>query len=413
MIITRTKILNDLIWLLTVFLVSSFLLFDQYGWGKYSFIACSVLIYALSVVRNGWRARLRIEVFHSLLFLFILYVALTAVWTISASETLTMARTLIRIWVCLALVYWVYMDDNDPIRLISTIIASSYVVAFYSFFVYGFSDIMQASDDALTSVKLANINSIALFLSFGVVCDLFLLLYHGAKLYSLLSVLSVIIIAFTRSRKAIIFLVIGTVFLLLFRSAKGNGFWNRFFRVIGVLILVITALYFISHLSIFSGVNMRLQRMLNTFMGSGKIDSSTLTRNELVRVGWKVFINNPLGGVGMNCTHYMAYKYLNVDAYLHNNYVELLAGGGIFAFIIYYSMHVYLLVGFIKLKNIDLKWCVFGILLIVLLLITDYGRVAYYSKVVYFELMALFLILRIVRRNGEETVPIGETDEAD
>ena len=94
---------------------------------------------------------------------------------------------------------------------------------------------------------------------------------------------------------------------------------------------------------------------------------------------------------------------LNFDAYLHNNYIELLAGGGIIGAAVYYSMYVYLLTKTWKLrlyKNDEYGIC---LIVMLLLLIVDWGSVSCYSKSTYFYFMLFNLqvknLMSIKRRS--------------
>lgn len=53
--------------------------------------------------------------------------------------------------------------------------------------------------------------------------------------------------------------------------------------------------------------------------------------------------------------HIIAAQELNFDAYLHCNYIELLCGGGLIGFLLYYIMYIYIGVSLWKLRNIDKK----------------------------------------------------------
>lgn len=401
MVLSTTKIINTIQWLITVFMSASFLLFDSYTWGKYSHIICAVLIFLLTVIKNKGKIRICLAPYILFLAVFSLFIALTSIWAITPSDTLQMTRTMLRTLGCFALVYWAYMDDDDPYRIVTAIIFASYVVAIYSITVFGFDKIVSVSSEIFSDESFANINSISMFLAFGIICELYLILFRGFRWYSLLTVLSIVVIAASRTRKSIVFVVLGVVLLLLFRFSKSKSVGFRLLRIVSVLFIAFSVVYIASQLPIFASVNMRLEQMLNTFLGEGKMDTSSLMRNELVELGLFCFSKKPLTGIGMACTHSYAWVNLYFDAYLHNNYVELLAGGGIFAFIIFYSMYVYLIWGFFKIKREAPEWFAFGIVMIMLMLLADFGRVSYYSKPVLFELMMLFLIVRIVRRRKE------------
>ena len=57
--ISLNTVLNKIIWLLTVFLFVTFLVFDTYTWGRYAFFGVSVLIVLLSAVIHGGVIRFR------------------------------------------------------------------------------------------------------------------------------------------------------------------------------------------------------------------------------------------------------------------------------------------------------------------------------------------------------------------
>ena len=77
--------------------------------------------------------------------------------------------------------------------------------------------------------------------------------------------------------------------------------------------------------------------------------------------------------------------------YLHNNYMEMLACGGIVGFLIHYWIYVYLLRVYIKnFKHHEKEFNICFVLLI-FKLIMDIGAVSYYSKTTYFYLL-LFIM---------------------
>ena len=402
MTFSLTKALNTIQLLIMVFLLSSFLVFDSYAWGKYTFIISAALILLISVIKNNGKLKFCFEPFIAMLLLFTAYVALTSFWSLSGFETLTKARTLLRIVVCGTMIYWSFLNDEDPYRLVLAFIFASYFTAIYSIYSYGFSNIIHVANSIYFSESFTNINSIALFLAFGCICDLYMMLFCRFRIYSLLSILSVAVIAATSSRKAIIFLFVGTLLLLLFRYAASESIGYRILKGFSILAFTAVAVYLLIQLPIFSHVNIRLEQMLNTFKGTGKMDTSSLMRNKLVELGISCWLKNPIGGIGIGATAIVAREELNFGSYLHNNFVELLAGGGIIAFLLYYAMYAHLIHGFFKLRKSDYQWFVFGIVFIILMLITDYGRVSYYSKTVTFELMLLFLTLRNVAYNRKE-----------
>ena len=88
----------------------------------------------------------------------------------------------------------------------------------------------------------------------------------------------------------------------------------------------------------------------------------------------------------------------NNDHYLHNNYIELLACGGLTGFIIYYSVWLYVFVTFLKYRKYrDMVYDICLVLLIIHL-VMDYGSVSYYSKETYFYLLIFWMEADVLKR---------------
>ena len=138
--------------------------------------------------------------------------------------------------------------------------------------------------------------------------------------------------------------------------------------------------------------------MFEIMNGAGKTGGSTWIRQKMISLGIAYWMKNPVLGVGIGCPHILAAKYLGFDAYLHNNYVELLCGGGLVGIYLYYSMYVYCLIQLFKLRKIDSANSSIMIVIIMLTLITDYGMVSYYSKLTNFYLLAAFVTIERIKQ---------------
>ena len=401
--VSKDKVIDGVKWLLLVFMLASFQLFDAYAWGKYFFLVCSVSIFILNTIKNNGRISIKFEPFHIMFFLFLAYAAFSAIWSIDVSGTLSTSRTLLRIGICFRLIYWSYYEEKSVKPLIKAVVFASYIVAVYTVLFYGFDTIMAATDDIRLQNEYANVNSIALFLSMGLICEIYLLLFDGFSIRSVFSILSVVIIAAIQSRKALVFVIAGVFLLILLKNRDNQSLLTRIVFVGLIIMGLIIGFYVLMQLPIFSAMTSRmndLTRML--FGGGGKVDTSVQMRNKLVTYGLSWWLNHPLLGYGIAAPHVLARQQLRFDAYLHNNYVELLCGGGIIGFSFYYSMFAYLIVNLFKMKKTNYSGFALGTIMIILILLMSFGKVSYYSKTDTFELMTIFLIVSIDNRNSRE-----------
>ena len=70
---TKQKLLHNLINVVAVFLFAVFLLFDGYTWGKYAFLAASLLIFGLGLLERNCKTTFRLDAYVLLNVLFIFY----------------------------------------------------------------------------------------------------------------------------------------------------------------------------------------------------------------------------------------------------------------------------------------------------------------------------------------------------
>ena len=386
--------IDKVIWIITVFLIASFLLFDSYAWGKISFFVCAAVIAVLSAFENRGKIRIGIGAFFGHYFAFAVFTVLSALWSLDSANTLIMARTLFRTIVCFLPIYWHYRKEEKSEQLITAVVFASYFVAIYSLLFYGFDNIVMAAAGRRLDNEYANVNAIAILLAIGCFCDWYLTLFKRKRITSLCSLLSLVLIAAFQSRKAMVVILFGFAALLYFKLVIPEK-RRTVKRVVGVIVVVAIlhgVLSIISELSLASGALTRMTELLNLFIGEGKVDNSTLVRQQMLHVGWETWKEHPLFGVGIAGVHIVASAQMSRDSYLHNNYVEILSGGGIVGFLLFYSTYFMIWRKIKKIKQRDYPRYVFCTLFVVILLILDWGRVSYYSKTFIFQFMMLYIL---------------------
>ena len=94
---------------------------------------------------------------------------------------------------------------------------------------------------------------------------------------------------------------------------------------------------------------------------------------------------------------------INRSTYLHNNYIELLACGGIVGTALYYVPRLALLRDFWSSRFLRNRQAIACLTILLLLLIMDYGAVAYSEKMQYLYLLMLFVQADKLRESNHQT----------
>ncbi|MBR4864033.1 MAG: O-antigen ligase family protein [Oscillospiraceae bacterium] len=402
--ISVSSIIEKLIWLLAVFLFASFLIFDTYSWGRYAFFGVSILIVLLNAINYNGILRWRLQPFHIFALLFAGYVALSSLWAMQPSDPITKSKTILQVLLCASMLYLHYDRTNNTRPLCLAVMWSGYVVVVYAILFYGLDTMLASSQDIRLENEFSNVNNIAMAAAISCMLQ-WNEVIHKRNIWSAVMIIpSVILIGATQSRKAFILLLAGVVLVYVMKTMGQKGFFKKVLSLLFYLVLLLVAMRVVLSLPIFSGSLERMGRMLNFWSEEGTADHSTIMRNDMMELGMEWFKKNPIGGIGMGNPHILSARYLNFDAYLHNNFVELLCGGGIVGFAVYYSMHVYLLFNLIKYRKADHETFSIAMVWLLLTLIMHYGMVTYYSKLQWYYLVVHFLNVSQLKRKHKEMI---------
>ena len=195
------------------------------------------------------------------------------------------------------------------------------------------------------------------------------------------------------SRKALLIIALGL--MLLYIVSYG---WRAAYRIIipvlGLGLFYVVANDYIEGSSVFN----RFDSFINLFTGEGKVDSSTLIRQQMIEFGLISFLNRPLHGYGLNNFSVLYINYSGAATYAHNNYVEILVSIGLIGFFLYYWLYGVILFNFrylLKLKKHltkenNLMYSVLFCLLLINLLM-DFASVSYYEKMTYVYMVLFYL----------------------
>ena len=270
--------------------------------------------------------------------------------------------------------------------------------------VYGVQEVVQAAITNRLGLEFANVNTIGMACALSCVIQVFeWIFFRKIHLFEVVLIVPLIlVVAATQSRKAIVYVIAGILLLVFFKNIDRKDFLKNIFKLIFSLLLIGLIFVALLQLEIFDGVKERLTGMFNSFFGAGEVDASTQIRNDMLALGFHLWGKNPLIGYGISNVHILANEYMGEDTYLHNNYVELLCGGGLVGFCLYYAMHVYLFVGFIKYRKANKALFSICMTWLVLTIIMDWGMVSYLMKSNSCYLMAMFVAVECLKKKHWE-----------
>jgi O-antigen ligase len=302
----------------------------------------------------------------------------------------------------MSVLYAYYSQKESVLELLESVKWAGYILTIYSIAFYGM-DTIRATLAAEGRIDNAytNVNSIAMLAAISLVITVFQCLYYKVSFTIIFSVPEIVLIAASGSRKALLTAGIGILLVVVFRYTSRNVL-KTIFRYIVLAIIAIFIVRVFLYLPIFAGLNERMEGMLAVFTGKGAVEHSALLRQQYILAGIAQFKKTPILGIGIANSNYILQAAFGKDTYLHNNFVEMLACGGVVGFLMYYFMELWPFLKLWKHRKEDDPCTHMVLILIIVLLIMDYGMVSYYSKTMYFYIMIYYLQARILKNRSLE-----------
>ncbi len=401
--INLNNLCDNLIYVVTIILIASITLFTTFTWGRYVLLLCLTSIIGISVLKNNGKYRVYVGKYIIFILMFAIFTIMSGLWALHPEDSFSQGKTLLEISIMGFVLYNYYIEDDKGIKnLLSAIKISSFIIVIYSIVFYGIDNLLiMATIEERMQNTYANVNTIGMLAAIGTLIQLDELIEtKKISVGVLLCIPSILIIALTQSRKAFIMLIGGLILILWMKNIYSKNIIKTAVKAIVYSILGVLIIYYLQQFPIFSGVIERLEGLWNSFLGTGSVDNSVLVRNQMISIGWKQFLETPIGGMGMGNPHHLSLEVLGRDAYLHNNFIELLAGGGIIGFVLYYIMYFYLFINFWRYKECRNNEYVICFVIMFIMLIMDYGRVSYYAKNQYIYFMLYFLEVESLKLNA-------------
>ncbi len=242
--------------------------------------------------------------------------------------------------------------------------------------------------------ELFNANDLALKWCISLIFLLYFVFIKKRKhiLNIILTLIFYIMIIFTGSKKGFIFGSVSLFLMYLFNIKNKKKFFCSFFVIFGIILVFYDD--FIHIPIVYDILGKRMEYMINSFLGRGEVDISTIERISMISDGFEYFSNKAFLGHGIS-TYYKLSPY---GTYSHNNYIELLVGVGIFGTVVYYFIYIYNLILSFKVLKKQNYIIVPSCILSVVLPILGVALVSYDSRMYNFILALNFLIGNMLKK---------------
>lgn len=385
---------DKFVWILTAVLYACFSIMNTDPiWSSLSLILITGIVAIITAMKYGTK-RLRFTSYHFDVLVFAAFFFISTLWSIKPSDAIERGTTVIELCLCMSVFMWAFSNiHNSFLFLLKAIMYGGFVVTIYTFIFVGISDIMfiVATGSRLES-SFDNVNAIGLTCAISLILSVFFLLEKKNWLIIFLDIPTIILLSACGSRKAMLVTILGCFAIYLFHNRSLNKV-AFIFKILFSFILLFVIVHLLSEMTIFAGITGRMEGLIALITGSGEVDHSAQVRQDMVNLGISIFKDNPILGIGMGSAHVYTLKYIGHDCYLHNNYAEILADGGIVGAVLYYRIHLNIVK---KLRNSSCLNTQEGILILILmfcLLVSDLGMVSFYSKLYYFFFMVFYIYI--------------------
>ena len=352
------------------------------------------------------KSKIPLPFFYAGFFAFILYgavnIALGNVIDGQTARTMVVSLSL-NFMMIVAIVQYIYMS-NDASHVLRVTELGIFTTAFV---------VVLLSARTITQGRLGgsteiNSNMLAMLCVYGFIISMYLRKIGKLGSYSELARIGfyLLVILFTGSRKGLLMVCLA-IAVVKFLGEREKIAQNI---LIGLASAIILYILIMNVGVLYDIIGVRVENLLKMISDGGTTTEASLAeRQGLVQIGWDYIKEKPWTGYGYDCFKLVSGRGENgrvaigeVGFYSHNNYIELLFGGGIIGFALYYSGVLYLLIRLLK-KCTKNQCALYLLALLVSKLSVEYYYVSSNERL---DAYILGIILGCVVLIGREKEPV-------
>lgn len=309
----------------------------------------------------------------------------TVLWAYSRHLAGIKIKTLWQIFILFFLVYNLYCTDkNAHKKLVKALYAAGIAFCLYTVYTYGLSGMIEALTGGEMTRLGRDINQENIFgmqhATTAVIAIFYLLYFKKHKgFHTLVLVFSFICAMSSGSRKALLIVILGGMYLIYKRYGIRQLYKTVFVGIVAGVVFSAAI-----QLPMFETVRVRMEQGINTYKGESGGDSSSQLRMRYVSRGWNLFLQRPIHGYGADNFAVAS----GMGTYAHNNFTEMLVDFGLVGFLLYYAMYI---ISYKRLKKNRDNYAIFLFVLLMVRTAMEIAMVTYYDKL-HWILLAFFMI---------------------
>lgn len=344
----------------------------------------------IEIWQNKGKIRLYTKGYFFYIISFTVFCTLSRIWAKDPSLAVSKVNSLIFILLAAIPVVLCIYEWRDIDMLLKVIMYGGYIVCLYMIVRYGLRGILSIlSNSSRLTNEVINANSLGMCTAYSLVINLYFIIYDQLKIRDLFMIPAFVVLAASGSRKAILIVIAGTFGVFVLKNTDYKRTLRNIARVILISFVVVALIFVLSRLPVFAVITRRMMNLVSLLQGNEtRSTSDAWIRLAYNALGIQLFKQHPVLGIGIANANLYTSAYYGHNHYLHNNYIELLACGGLVGFFIYYSVWIYLLIVFWKSRKYRDRQYDICFILLLINVVMDYGLVTYYDKATY-----LFLLL--------------------
>lgn len=305
---------------------------------------------------------------------FIIACFFSALYSVSQSASVAMVVQLLKIWAFL-FCFSNIVDTSPKMKAVFGVLSLS-AEALYLYLVR--TDQLIVEDSRLGNDFIGNANTFSTLFMLGAFGSVYYIVFADKKITKIIAaaifVSQEFALALAGGRKFFILPILLLAGQYVLQQGRGGRKHVIVRGLVAVALLVLVGYLVINVPLLYNAIGYRFEGFIDGVTGKGAYDASSEIRFNMVRDALGFWESRPLFGYGVD-----SFKSISIyGTYSHNNYAELLCDVGFIGAAIYYFYVVITLRESRRIKSRGAKKT-FWLLLLVCMLVFEYGAVSYSS----------------------------------